>query len=342
MPRSIGVHRTPCPHLPVIALLLFLALALAGLALAGLPAHAQVLKLGHTLPPDSHYGDAASAMAEELGRGSAQRLKLQQFPNGQLGGAIEMAAALRRGDLDLLIAAAGTFSGQIPELQILDLPYLFEDAGHAAAVLDGPLGKRLMAAVNASGLIGLAWGDNGFRQITNAKRPLRRPEDLNGLRIRVMANPVLADGLRRLGAVPAQNVTFLDLFGALRQGTLDGQENPVGVILSVEMWRVQRYLSLTDHAFSAALIVASPARWGTLVAAERTLLIAAAQAGATTMRARSAADREVGIAQARQRGMVVEANPDRAAFRAALRSATTDFAKRFDPAELDAISRFPR
>lgn len=337
MPRSIGAHRAPGLHLPA-----FVCLLLVALALAGLPSRAQTLRLGYTLPPDSHYGEAASAMAEELGRGSGQRLKLQQFPSGQLGGAPAMAAAVRRGDLDLMIAATGTFSGEIPELQILDLPYLFEDAVHAAAVLDGPVGKRLMAAVNASGLIGLAWGDNGFREITNAKRPLRRPEDLQGLRIRVMENPVLADGLRRLGAITAEDITFLELFGALRQGTLDGQENPLGVILSVEMWRVQRYLSLTDHAFSAAVIVASPTRWGMLVAAERTLLTAAAQAGAAAMRARTAADREAGIAQARQRGMVVEINPDRAAFRAALGTATADFAKRFDPAELDAIRRQQR
>ncbi len=337
MLRSIGVHRAPRLHLPALLCLLLVVLALAGPS-----ARAQVLRLGYTLPPDSHYGEAASAMAEELARGSSQRLRLQQFPNGQLGDAAKMASAVRRGELDLLIAASGTFAAQIPDLQILDLPYLFEDAAHAAAVLDGPLGKRLMAAVTASGMIGLAWGDNGFREITNAKRPLRRPEDLQGLRIRVMENPVLAEGLRRLGAIPATNVAFLELFGALRQGTLDGQENPLGVILSVEMWRVQRYLSLTDHAFSAALIVVSPARWETLVAAERTLLIAAAQAGAAAMRARSAADREAGIAQARQRGMVIEVAPDRAAFRAALDSATADFATRFDQAELDAIRHFQR
>lgn len=336
MLRSIGVHRAPYLHHAALVCLLLVALALAGL-----PAHAQTLRLGYTLPPDSHYGDAASAMAEELGRGSSQRLKLQQFPSGQLGGADEMAAALRHGDLDLLIAATGTFSAGIPDLQILDLPYLFEDAAHAAAVLDGPVGRRLMAAVTASGMIGLAWGDNGFREITNAKRPLRRPEDLQGLRIRVMENPALADGLRRIGAIPTRQVGFLELFGALRQGTLDGQENPLGVILSVELWRVQRYLSLTDHAFSAALIVASPARWGTLVAAERTLLTAAARAGAAAMRARVAADRDAGIAQARQRGMVVEVTPDRAAFRAALGGATADYARRFDPAELDAIRRYP-
>lgn len=336
MLRSIGAHRAPGLHLPILVTLLLVVLALAGL-----PAHAQTLRLGYTLPPDSHYGDAASAMAEELARGSSQRLKLQQFPSGQLGDARAMAAALRRGELDLLIAATGAFSAEIPDLQILDLPYLFENSDHAAAVLAGPVGKRLMAAVNASGMIGLAWGDNGFREITNAKRPLRRPEDLQGLRIRVMASPVLADGLRRLGAIPTLNVPFLELFGALRQGALDGQENPLGVIMSIELWRVQRYVSLTDHAFLAALIVVSPARWDMLVETERALLIAAAQAGATAMRARATADREAGIAQARQRGMVVEVNPDRAAFRAALNAATADFAKRFDPAELDAIRRYP-
>ncbi len=337
MLRSIGARWVPGPHLPAVV-----ALLLVVLALAGLPAHAQTLRLGYTLSPDSSYGEAASTMAEELGRGSSQRLRLQQFPSGQLGNAREMAAALRRGELDLLIAATGTFGNEIPALQILDLPYLFEDSAHAAAVLDGPVGKRLMAAVNASGLVGLAWGDSGFRGITNAKRPLRRPEDLQGLRIRVMENPALADGLRRLGAIPARQLGFLELFGALRQGALDGQESALGVVLSAELWRVQRYLSLTDHAFSAALIVASPARWETLVAAERTLLTVAAQAGAATMRARAAASRDTGIVQARQRGMVVEANPDRAAFRAALGTATADFAKRFDQAELDAIRRHPR
>lgn len=336
MPRSIGVHRVPRLHFSAVACLLLVVLALAAP-----PIHAQVLRLGYTLPPDSQYGDAASAMADELGRGSSQRLKLQQFPNGQLGDATKMAAAVRRGELDLLIATSGIFAAQVPDLQILDLPYLFDDSAHVAAVLAGPLGKRLMATVNATGVIGLAWGDTGFREITNAKRPLRRPEDLQGLRLRVMDNPVLAEGLTRLGATTTR-VPFLELFGALRQGALDGQENPLGVILSVELWRVQRYLSLTDHAVSPALIVVSPARWGTLVAAERTLLTAAAQAGAAAMRARSAADREAGIALARQRGMVVETDPDRAAFRAALRAATADFARRFDPAELDAISRYPR
>lgn len=326
---SIGARRAPGSRLISIALA-------ALLFLAGAPAHGQTLRLGHTLPPDSAYGDAAAAMADELGRGSGQRLKLQQFPNGQLGGAAAMADSLRQGTLDLMIVASATLGEQVPALQIVDLPYLFSDQAHAAAVLDGPLGRRLLAAISAQGMVGLAWADAGFRQMTNAKRPLRRPEDVQGLRFRVMSNPALADGLRRLGAEPAQ-VAFLDLFGALRQGALDGQENPLGVILALDLWRVQRYLSLTDHALAGAVIVASPARWAGLMAAERTLLTAAAQAGAAAMRVRAAADRETGIAQARQRGMVVEINPDRGAFRAALGPAVADFAKRFDAAELDAI-----
>lgn len=326
---SIGARRAPASRLLAIALT-------AVLFLAGAPVCAQTLRLGHTLPPDSAYGDAGAAMADELGRGSGQRLKLQQFPNGQLGDAGAMIDGLRRGTLDLMIVASAMLGDAVPALQIVDLPYLFSDQAHAAAVLDGPVGKRLLAAIGAHGLVGLAWADAGFRQMTNAKRPLRRPEDLQGLRLRVMNNQALADGLRRLGAEPAR-IPFLDLFGALRQGALDGQENPLGVILALDLWRVQRYLSLTDHALSGVVIVASPARWGGLMAAERTLLTAAAQAGAAAMRARAAADREAGIAQARQRGMVVEVNPDRGAFRAALAPAVADFAKRFDAAELDAI-----
>ncbi|MDF1584976.1 TRAP transporter substrate-binding protein [Marinimicrococcus flavescens] len=305
--------------------------------LAAAPAlDAAELKLGYSLAPTSHYGVGATAMDEKLRELSGGEWSIKQFPANALGGEREMVEGAQLGTVDLVITSTGPVGNFVPEVLITDIPFLFRDYEHAHAVLDGEIGQEILGQFPNHGLVALAWGENGFRNLTNNKVAVKTPEDAEGLKIRTMENQVHMAAFRELGVLPTP-MAFPELFTALQQGTVDGQENPIGVILSAKFAQVQKYLSLTNHVYSPALIIISPSVWDGLSDEEKGWFNEAAKAGAKAMREKAEADARDGVAELEKQGMTVVSNVDRAAFEEALAPVFAEFAKKFGQDRIDAI-----
>ena len=268
-----------------------LGLALAGSSMAD-PGAAQAettLTLGLVLGMASHYGIAASVLADEVAKRSEGRLRVEIFADGRLGGEREMVVGAQLGTVDLVITSTGPVGSFVPATLITDIPFLFRDYPHARAALDGPIGQQILAEFPRHGLIALAWGENGFRHITTTDRPVTKPEDLAGFKLRTMQNSVHMRAFATLGAKPMPMPTP-NVYAALQFHIVDGEENPVPVILDIKFAEVQKYLSLTGHVYSPALVLVAPRLWETLGETDRALLKDAAKDAAAAMRA--AVDRQ--------------------------------------------------
>ena len=318
------------------ALLSAAALTLLG-ALAPTAIQAQtVLKIGYATARDSHYGVGSTTFCDEVERGTQGRYKCQHFANSALGGEREQIEALQLGTQDLLNTSTGPVGNFVPEMRIVDLPFLFRDYAHARKVLDGPIGQNMLAQFPKHGLVALAWTENGFRQMTNSKRDIVKPSDAAGLKMRTMENKVHMEGYKTFGIQPTP-MAFPELFGALQQGTVDGQENPIPVILSAKFAQVQKHLSMTNHVYSPSLLLISPRTWDKVSAADKTVFLEAAKKGAAAQRKKVNDDEDQGIAQLEKAGMTVTRNVDSAAFREAIKPAYISYAKEFGADKIKQI-----
>ena len=318
------------------ALLKPLALA-AVLAAAATGVHAQtVLKIGYATSATSHYGVGSTVFCEEMEKGTQGRYKCQQFPSSALGGEREQIEAVQLGTQDLVNTSTGPLGNFVPEVRIVDIPFLFRDYDHARKVMDGPIGQDLQNKMAAKGLINLAWTENGFRHMTNSKRAINTPDDTKGLKMRTMENRVHMDGYKTFGILPTP-MAFPELFGALQQGTVDGQENPIPVILSSKFSQVQKHLSLTGHVYSPAALILSPVVWNKLSEADKKVFTEAAKKGAIAQRKKVNDDEANGIAQLEKEGMSVVRQVNSEAFRKAVAPAYANFAKEFGADKIAAI-----
>ena len=285
----------------------------AVVALTGAAQAQQSLVIGHALSPASHYGVGAQAFLDTLEELSGGAFTGEQAPAGQLGGERDMIEGLQIGSLDLVITSTGPLGNFVPEVLALDLPFLFRDYDHARTVLDGEIGQELLDKMTDSDLVGLAWSENGFRHVTNSRRPVTSPEDLEGLTLRTMENRVHMAAFEGMGASPTP-MAFPEVFGALQQGVMDGQENPITVITAARFWEVQRYVTLTGHVYSPAIVLASPFLMDGLSDEERGWFLEAARASAEATRAEVDRLEEAGIALLLENGMEVITDIDREPF----------------------------
>jgi tripartite ATP-independent transporter DctP family solute receptor len=318
------------------ALMKPLALA-AVLAAAATGAQAQtVLKIGYATSPTSHYGVGSTVFCEEMEKGTQGRYKCQQFPNSALGGEREQIEAVQLGTQDLVNTSTGPLGNFVPEVKIVDIPFLFRDYDHARKVMDGPIGQDLSKKMEAKGLINLAWTENGFRHMTNSKRAINQASDASGLKMRTMENKVHMDGYKTFGILPTP-MPFPELFTALQQGTVDGQENPIPVILSSKFSQVQKHLSLTGHVYSPAALILSPAVWNKLSAADKQVFLEAGKKAAAAQRKKVNDDENTGIAQLEKDGMQVVKQVNGESFRKAVAPAYAQYAKEFGADKIAAI-----
>ena len=287
-----------------------------------------VLKIGYTPSKESHYGVGATAFCAEVEKGTQSRFKCQQFPSGALGGEREMIEAAQLGTLDAVITSTGPVGNFVPEVKIVDIPFLFRDYDHARKVFDGPIGQDLLTKFPSKNLVALAWTENGFRHITNSKHAILKPEDTKGLKVRTMENKVHMEGYRAFGMQPTP-MAFPEVFGALQQGAVDGQENPIPVIISSKFWQVQKHLSLTGHVYSPALVLVSTRTWGKLNEADRKVFLDAAKVSAVAQRRKVDDDDANGVALLEKEGMKVVRNVDKKAFQDALKPVYANFAQEF-------------
>lgn len=309
----------------------------AGLALAALGAQAQtVLKIGYTVPKESHYGVGATVFCDEIEKGTQGRYKCQHFPSSALGGEREMVESAQLGTIDLVMTSTGPVGNFVPETKIVDIPFLFRDYDHARKTLDGPIGQDILTKFPSKGLVALAWTENGFRHMTNSKRPMMQASDASGLKMRTMENKVHMDGYKTMGIQPTP-MAFPEVFGALQQGVIDGQENPIPVILSAKLYQVQKYLSLTGHVYSPALLIMSAVAYKKVPDADKKVFTEAAKHAATAQRKRVNDDEANGIAKLKAEGMQVLEKVDGDSFRKAVTAAMPGYAKEFGAEKIAAI-----
>ena len=294
------------------------------------------MKISISVAQNSHQGVGIDTFAKEVEKRTAGRYKVQTFYSGSLGGERESIEAVQLGTQELAMSSTGPVPNFVPETKILDVPFLFRDKAHARAVLDGPIGQEMLAKFEAKGFKALAWGENGFRHMTNSKRDVKAPEDLKGLKMRTMENPVHIAAYKGLGIVTTP-MAFPEVFTALQQGTVDGQENPLSVIMAAKFDQVQKHLSLTGHVYSPCIFLMNKAAFDKLSAADKTAFVDAAKEAAKANRARVDQDDASGVTELRAKGMTVIDNVDKAKFVAALGPVNAGFEKDFGKANLDRI-----
>jgi TRAP-type transport system periplasmic protein len=318
------------------------ALALPAIFIASFAtqAHAQTaMKISISVAQNSHQGIAIDTFAKEVEKRTAGRYKIQPFYSGSLGGERESIEAVQLGTQELTFTSTGPVPNFVPEARILDIPFLFRDKAHARAVLDGPIGQDMLKAFEPKGFKALAWGENGVRHMTNSKRAVTAPDDLKGLKMRTMENPVHVAAYKGFGIITTP-MAFPEVFTALQQGTVDGQENPLSVIMAAKFDQVQKHLSLTGHVYSPAIFLMSKAAFDKLAPADQAHFLAAAVEAVKANRARVDEDDAKGVAELRSKGMQVVENVDKAKFQAALTPVYAQFEQQFGKANIDKIRNF--
>ena len=303
------------------------SLATAGAAalLAATPAEAQEtsLRFAHYAAPSDTAYKAAERFAELVAQKTDDALAIEVFPSGELGDDPTMLQGARLGTIDVVLVGNPYFTGFVPQLNLLDLPFLFRSDAHAYAVLDGEVGQELMDAMASAGLQGLAFWELGFRSLTNNVRPVREPQDVEGLKLRTTPNPAHILAFKVLGANPTP-MPFAEVYSALQTGAIDGQENPINHIYASKLQEVQKYLSLTEHAYTAAPLVINANRWQGLSEPFQTALREAAIEAADFERKLNDDEEAASLQGLRDAGMEIVEDPDREAFAAAVKDATRE------------------
>ncbi|RYF17735.1 MAG: TRAP transporter substrate-binding protein [Comamonadaceae bacterium] len=239
---------------------------------------------------------------------SGGKLKVQVFPGGALGSDQANVSSLQGGTLEMASMNSGIFASQVKDFAIYDFPFLFGNAKEADAVVDGAFGKSLHAKLEEKGLVGLGYYELGFRHITNSKRPIAKVEDIAGLKLRVIPNPINVDWVSALGANPTP-LPFPELYAALEQKAVDGQENPVATIKGAKLFEVQKYITLTNHQYNPQSIVVSKKFWDSLSAGDRKILQDAAAESISYQRTQSRAQLASGLEDLKKGGMTVSELP---------------------------------
>ena len=296
---------------------LFLAVALCSTASAK-----TVLKLGTSTQPSHIYNLAAEKFGEIVAEKSGGDIEVQVFPAAQLGSERDMVEGLQIGTLEMTLTSTGPMGNFVPQVKLFNLPFLFKDRESCYKVLDGEIGTQISDLFVKVGIRSLGWFENGFRNITNSKVPVEKPADMNGLKIRVMEDDVFILTMKALGASPLP-MAFGELYTALEQKTVDAQENPMAVIYSSRFFEVQKYLAMTGHFYSPAVLLISEITWQSLSPEQQKIITeAAAQARDYERELSLKADQELEAACAKE-GMVIT-RPDKAPFAEAVAAVYTN------------------
>lgn len=297
---------------------------------------ARVIKLGYILAPHSQLGAGADVFAAEVAIRTQGRYRVDQYPDAALGGEVEMMKGVQLGTVDMAFVTGAPMPNFVPDIGVFGIPFLIRDAAHAYSVLDGPLGQQLLKKFDAQNIVALAWGENGMRHITNSARPIRSPEDLKGLKLRVPQSDVMVQGFDTLGA-DTRPLPFPDVYGALQTGRFDGQENPIATIIASKFYQVQKYLTLSGHIYDPAAFLMSKDLYEELSPADREAFTEAARLGGLASRKFAAEAEANGIAFLQQQGMQIVTDIDKAKFADAMAPAMPAFEQKFGHDMIDAI-----
>ena len=314
-----------------IAIVIGALMTTAGLAFAQT---ATKLTLGHGAAPGNPRHEAAVLFADKVKAKTGGRIEIPVAHSAQLGDDAAMVTALRSGTLDMSVNSQGAMANVVPEYAALGLPFLFTDIQKAWQLLDGPMGEDLAKRTAAKGMVVLGYWDNGIRHVTNNKRPIKSPADIKGLKIRTPPDTMTMDIMQALGA-DAQQIKFAELYVALQQGVVDGQENPLTNIASAKLYEVQKYLSLTGHKYESNPFVMGKRSWERLSPADQKIFMESATEATQAQRKLSKEADEKLAADLKAKGVQID-TVDRKAFAEATKSVYTkwsaspagDFVKR--------------
>lgn len=266
------------------AIAALLALGVASPALAQF--QDRNIRVSNGVNADHPVGNGVEAMNNCVGEKSGGKMKLTAFWGGALGGDLQATQALRSGTQEMVVTSSSPLVGILPALGVFDLPFLFANEKEADAILDGEFGAYISDMLPGLGLINLAYWENGFRNLTNSKRPVEKWEDLEGMKVRVMQNNIFLDTFANMGA-NATPMAFGEVFSALETKAIDAQENPFVTIDTSKFYEVQEYLSVTRHAYTPFMVLYSKPLWDQLSADEQAALKECAAVGRDAQRAAS-------------------------------------------------------
>jgi len=309
----------------------------AVLSLAALPAlAATTLKLAHAAP-ESHSMHAMSVFfKEQVEARSNGNIKVNLFPNGQLGTDSQMIDGVRSGIVDLEISGLNNFTGLVPEAAAFTLPFMFPTRDAAYKVLDGEVGQSVFKSMEQFGLKGLGYPENGYRNMSNNRGPIKTPADLDGVRMRVNNSQALNDMFNLLKANP-QQIPVAELYTALETGVVDAQDHPIAVVLSFKFYEAQKYLSMTQHAYSPLTLVMNLKKFNGLSAEEQKIVLDVAAEAVASQRAKNIAGEKDMIAELESHGMKVNTDVDGAAFQGAVKPVWDKFVEKNGDSLINAI-----
>lgn len=310
-------------------------LAIALIAALVAPAFAIDIKLAHVVNEQDSFHLAATKFKELTEKYTNGEVKVTLYPNAVLGDERTLLERMKMGIVDAAIITNGPFINFVPKFGAIDLPFLFRDPEHAYAVLDGPIGDQLFAEAEKQGWKGLAWAERGFRNLTNSKHPVNSPADMKGLKIRLMQNPIYVDSFKALGA-NAVPMAWTEALTALQQGTIDGQENPLNVIVSFKLYDSQKFMTITRHAYAPAPLIMSMVTWKKLKPAQQEAVMKAAKEAAQFERDFNNANEAQWMKDLAAKGMKI-ATPDLKLFLAAVQPVYKQYAAQFGQDFIDAI-----
>jgi len=288
----------------------FIKSVLASLAMAAVGfASAQdikerTLKFGLNGPEGHPAVAGMKAFAESVAAKSGGKIKVQLFLNGALGSDQAVVSSIKGGTIEMAVMNSGILASEVKALEVFDFPFMFSNEKEADAIADGPIGQKMHAMLQDKGIVGLSYWELGFRSITNSKRPLNKVEDIEGLKLRVIPNAINVDWVKALGANPTP-LPFPEVYAAMEQKAIDGQENPVSVIAANKFWEVQKFVTLTNHQYNPQSVIFSKKVWDSLSAAEKKIIDDSADAAAKNQRAQSRAALAANLELLKKNGMTV-------------------------------------
>lgn len=316
-------------------------LAILMMSLGTWPAAAQnrpSLRLACTQSMEHPYMIGAQRFADLIRERTHGRITITLYPSNQLGkGEREMTEGIQQGAIDLLVTSTGPLGGFSPSINILDFPFLFRNFKHVDLVLDGPVGGKLLNAFEKADIKALAFWENGFRHLTNAKGAVRKAEDGKGMKIRTMENRVHLAAWKAAGFNPTP-MAWGEVFTALQQRVIDGQENPIAVFYSNKLWDAgQRHFSLTMHVYSPAMLLMSKKTHDALSGEDRRLFLGTAREVAKFQRRVNRDAEEAKLKEIAPKGVNIVRDVDRESFKRAMAPVYDEFSDRFKKADLEAI-----
>lgn len=285
------------------------ALALCTASAQAQEVQSRMIRFGYGLSEASNQGRAVRFFADEVGRLSDGKLKVRAFGDATLGPDVQMQNALVGGAQEMMVGSTATLVGTVKEFALWDAPFLFNNEKEADAVLDGPVGQKLLDSLQAQGLVGLVYWENGFRNLTNSRHAVATADDLKGIKLRVMQNPIYLQMFNDAGA-NAIPLPFSELFTAMETGTVDGQENPYTTILSSKFYEVQKYLTVSNHVYSPWILLVSKKWWDALSPDEQKIISQAAIASRDFERKDTREGSQKALAELKANGMTINELPE--------------------------------